>query len=424
MKPPVCILGAGRSGIAAARLLAQTGRGQGWVVAEREPDPGRLADFAALGFVWESEGPPLRAQLAVVSPGFAADHPWLQGLRVAGVPLLPEWELGMQHLQGKVFALTGSLGKTTMVMLAAELLRAQGLQVTLSGNIGMPVCEVALSQPQADWHVMELSSFQTELLQAAAPDVAVLLNLYPNHLDRHGSMAAYAAAKLRMFACQRPDQLAVLPPEWLPEAPGHAEKLAPDPHRLPRLQGTAFDVPHLRENLAAVLSALPALPDEAAVTEMLAHFQFPPHRMQQLALPGGVQAIDDSKSTCLSATLAALRSVAGPVSLFMGGISKAEPMGLLADELSRGNVKLYLFGQDGPVFGRAWEGLPQRLSVHPALPEAVETAFLHLAPDEILLFSPGCASFDQYASYSERAEHFQQILLRTIQQHRIQNEVI
>jgi len=401
MNGPVCILGTGASGLAAARLLSAQGR-SGTLCADRTPDADGLHIFAELGFRWVNE-PPSDAQTLVVSPGFPIEHPFLQH----PADKIGEFELGSRFLRGKTLAVTGSLGKTTLVMLAAELLRAHGCSVTLSGNIGRPVCETALEHPDADVHVLELSSFQTELNQCFRPDVGILLNLVPNHLDRHGSFEAYAAAKLRMFAAQRPGDVAVLPLEWIEQAGGHARKLSPDPDRLPDLRGTRFDTPPLRANLSFLFTALADYAfDPAKVRRCLEAFEFPPHRMSEQWIPGVGRVINDSKSTCLTATLAALQSVPGPVFLFVGGMGKGEDPGILAAELGRGDVSLFLFGRDGPLFARAWGGIPRHCGVHSNLKEAMADAFLHRHANEPLLFSSGCASFDQYPGFSARGDHF------------------
>jgi len=401
METPVCILGTGSSGLAAARLLAAQGL-SGTVCADQAPDAACLQSFVEPGFIWVAAPPP-GAKNLVVSPGFPAGHPFLRH----PADKTAEFELGTRFLKGKTLAVTGSLGKTTLVMLAAEILRAHGLRVTLSGNIGTPVCETALRHPDADVHVLELSSFQTELNQAFRPDIGILLNLAPNHLDRHGSFEAYAAAKLRMFASQRPGDVAVLPRPWTEHVQGAARTLAPDPKRLPDLRGTRFDTPPLRANLAALFTGLQSFElDPARVRGCLERFVFPAHRMSEHWIPGVGRVINDSKSTCLTATLAALQSVPGPVCLFVGGMGKGEDPALLTDELGRGNVSLYLFGRDASLFAEAWKSLPRRCGVYEKLEDAIADAFLHRHANEPLLFSPGCASFDQYSGYSARGDHF------------------
>lgn len=401
MNTPVCILGTGSSGLAAARLLAGQGI-RGTVCADREPDGACLRAFADLGFSW-TPAPPPGAGTRIVSPGFPAEHPFLRD----SADFLAEFELGTRSLRGKTLAVTGSLGKTTLVMLAAEILRAHGLRVTLSGNIGTPVCETALQSPDANVHVLELSSFQTEINRNFRPDIGILLNLVPNHLDRHGSFERYAEAKLRLFAAQGPGDAAILPSPWNERVQTAARVSQPDTAHLPDLRETRFDTPPLRANLAALFTALRDFElDPVRVRRCLEAFAFPPHRMHEQFLPGVGRVIDDSKSTCLTATRAALQSVPGPVCLFVGGMGKGEDPAILAGELSRGGVKLFLFGRDAPLFARAWEGLPELCRLHARLEEAVADAFLHRHANEPLLFSPGCASFDQYSGYSARGEHF------------------
>ena len=410
MNNRVCILGSGSSGQAAARLLASVGR-SGWVCAERDPTPEMQRAFENCGFSYTARIPEDGLDFAVISPGFAMEHPWLQVLRARGISLVPEFELGAGYLQGKTVAVTGSLGKTTMVLFAMHLLRQQGLRVTCSGNIGTPTCEVALKSPVADVHVLELSSFQTEAATGFRPDVGVWLNLFPNHLDRHGSMDAYAGAKARMFAFQTPADFAVLP-EGVPVAvPGRGRRRVPEPARVPETRGTGFDHPALRENLAALLTGLgdwDFAPEQ--IRAAMETFAFPPFRMQEIGTPKLGRVINDSKSTCLSATRAALRGVDGPVHLIMGGVPKGDDPGMLKQEFREKTVYVYLYGECAAAYASAWRAEAAQCEVHEGLRACLDSVFRQRNRTESLLFSPGCASFDQYMSYEARGRHFQKLV--------------
>ncbi|MCC5848310.1 MAG: hypothetical protein JJU29_09465 [Verrucomicrobia bacterium] len=406
-----CILGTGSSGLAAARLLRRQDLGGGCVCAEKVPPPAVREAFADAGFSFQQGLPDGIPSQVVVSPGFALDHLWLEALRAREIPLIPEFALGAAGLSGRVVAITGSLGKTTMAMLAAELLRAEGKSVTLSGNIGVPVSEVALTQPAADVHVIELSSFQTELNEDFRPDIGILLNLFPNHLDRHHSMEAYAKAKARMFRAQTAGDLAVISETFSGPVPGSGRKRVPDVRCLPDLTGTAFDTPPLRANLAALLTGLADFQlSESLILQVLNRFEFPPHRMQEVGGPGTGRIIDDSKSTCLSATLAALKSVPGPVRLIAGGVPKGESLEPLKACLREKTVHLHLFGSAGPEMADAWGDFAATCGVFLDLSACMDDVFQQRSCTETLLFSPGCASFDQYSGYAERGKHFQSLI--------------
>jgi len=409
--PSVCILGAGGSGLAAARLLSAREGLCGRVCSEREPDAAVREAFRAQGYQWDAAGPGAGDGRVVVSPGFAAEHPWMERARAEGLRVEAEAEMGASCLKGRILAITGSLGKTTMAMLAADLLRAQGYSVTLSGNIGVPVCEVALERGEADWHVLELSSFQTEIFQRFRPDVGVILNLVPNHLDRHGTMARYAEAKARMVAFQEEGDLAVIPEGYPAPVETRGRVRVPDPARVPDTRGTGFDFPAYRANLAALMTGLGEVPlDIRTVQSVLEAFRFPPHRMEVLTHGRGGVIIDDSKSTCLSATCAAMEAMAGPMHVIIGGVHKGDPPEMLIDVLRNYPVSLYLFGASADVFAACWRGHSSRCGIYPDLAEAVKAVFLHRKEGEPLLFSPGCASFDQYSSYMERGQHFQHLI--------------
>ena len=406
-----CILGTGSSGQAAAKLLRAQGLGGGCVCAEKPPPPPLREAFEADGFPFQGTLPDAVPSRVIVSPGFSMDHPWLEALRQREIAPTPEFALGASFLEGRVVAITGSLGKTTMAMLAADLLRAAGKTVTLSGNIGLPVSEVARTRPRADVHVIELSSFQTETNRDFRPDIGILLNLFPNHLDRHHDMEAYAMAKARLFRAQSAGDLAVVPTSFPVPVPGAGRKLAPDEGCLPDLRGTAFDTPSLRANLSALLTGLAEFHlSDALILQVLERFQFPPHRMQEVGSPETGRIIDDSKSTCLSATVAALKAVPGPVHLIAGGVAKGESLAPLRPCLREKIVHLHLFGSAGPEMANEWGDFAASCHLSLDLSACMDEVFRKRSCTETLLFSPGCASFDQYSGYAERGNHFQSLI--------------
>lgn len=409
MRGPVCILGAGRSGQAAARLLFQRGH-SGFVLSERLPSETDQEKLRELGFPCTTTPRPVGS--AIISPGFAWDHPWLEEMRAGRTELIPEFEFGSRFLKGDLLAITGSLGKTSMAMLAAELLTVAGRKVVLSGNIGTPVCEVVLSEAEVDVHVMEVSSFQLEALQSFRPEAAVCLNLFPNHLDRHGSMENYAAAKARLFRFQEPGDVAWWPDTYPVEVKTRANRIFSADTVVPELSDTCWEQGPLRENLTALLSVLPRLAKISGeqVDATVRSFTFPPHRLQRLQIEGAGWVVDDSKSTCLSASRGALAATPGHVHLILGGKGKGESLSILEKSFADREVSLYLIGEAAPEMFEAWKDCVNVCVLAKSLDRALDEIWSRRGQGEPLLFSPGCASFDQFRSYTHRGEEFQRLV--------------
>jgi UDP-N-acetylmuramoylalanine--D-glutamate ligase len=351
-------------------------------------------------------------EVAIVSPGIPIDHVWMQELKVRGVKAVPEVEWGAQFLEGEILAVTGSLGKTSMVMLAAEILKAAGYTVTVSGNIGVPVSEVAFGNPCADIHVIEVSSFQLESAREFHPQAALCLNLYPNHLDRHGSMDAYAAAKAKLFRKMDPGDSA-----WWPEPyPGRVQTQVARAELAgglcPPLLDTVFEQGALRENLLRLLTVLRRwrLPEFDRLEEVIRGFAFPPHRLQRLDIPGAGTVIDDSKSTCLSATVAALGTVPGEVHLILGGLGKGEDLSRYEKAFAERAVSLYVIGDEAKAMVDAWSKAVRFCENCGTLDIAIQRSWARRDEGQSLLFSPGCASFDQFKNYEHRGNEFQRLV--------------
>jgi UDP-N-acetylmuramoylalanine--D-glutamate ligase len=363
--------------------------------------------------------------LWVVSPGFAADHPWCEWIRSAGGFLIPELEYGWGSLVGETVIVTGSLGKTSMVLFAAELLRKTGRTVTVSGNIGTPVSQTALEHPVADVHVLEASSFQLETLQKLHPQRAVCLNLFPNHLDRHGTMTAYARAKARLFLNMGPDDTAAWPQEYPVSVSTRVKRKIPDPDKLPRLEGTPFARGPLRENLAMLMAILEDLSgiSPGLVEEAVREFRFPAHRLQELEVPGMGRVIDDSKSTCFQATRAAVEMVEGRVHLIMGGLDKGQDPSELTRCFVQRNPRIYLFGAAGKKMQQAWQDSVDVCVCEDSLEGVMNVLFsTRTTSAEPVLFSPGCSSFDQFTGFAERGDHFQNLFRRMAEEHPLQHD--
>ena len=430
-----CVLGAGVSGIAAARLLAAHGGCVTLLDAAPEAGLARARDALAGSGVLLRGGadtlPDEPFTLCIASPSIAPEHSWLRACAARGIPVAGEMELGYAFWRGRLLAVTGSKGKSSVVKLCADALTAAGLEAVPAGNYGVPLSACVLERPALPWAVVEVSSFQLEQVAAFRPDVAILLNLQADHLDRHGSMAAYARLKFRLFARQVAGDLALLPagmdvPEPLPAgvavqtfgsggadwrySPGRlAGRVGGAPGVL-RFAGTWFDNPVLGEAAAAAAGAMHACGLSPAQIEAgLAAFHPLPHRMQRLAVHRGVVYIDDSKATSLTALAAALKMTPEPVRLIAGGRLKEHDLGAVKELLAMRVKKVYLIGESTRALWAAWSPVVACAACGD-LPAAVAQAAREAASGEAVLLSPGCASFDQFDGYAQRGDCFARLV--------------
>ena len=376
------VLGNGRSGQAAAELL----RREGAAVTVLDG-----ADAWPASGAWD---------LCVTSPGIALDHPWQRAARAAGVHVVSELQLGARRWRargGRMLAVTGSKGKSSVVKLVADALLLAGTPAVPCGNYGTPLCAVAGdgADPRRTWAVVEVSSFQLETttLPADAFVAAALLNLQEDHLDRHGSAAVYHGLKRRLLGMARV------------RIDGSAR--APLPAADVRLlAGSYFDNPVLRANgLCAVALLRAAGLDDARIAAGFAAFTPLPHRMQTVLERAGVTWVDDSKATSLAALAAGVGMCAGPVRLIAGGLPKGDDPKSVIPRLRSGAKKVYLIGRCAQQFADAWQdAVPCELCG--TLDRAVESARRDARSGETVLLSPGAASFDQFNGYGERGDTF------------------
>ena len=417
----ILILGFGRTGRAVAEHCVVHG------IGFRVSESGRLAGPAREWALRHAEsieegGHTLDAltgvDTVVPSPGVPMTHPLIRAAVDRRVRVLSEIDLASLFASDRpVFAVTGTNGKTTTTELIGALLRAAGKDPVIAGNIGTPYIAMADHTSSCDAIVLEVSSYQLEQSTLFHPRIAVLLNLSPDHLARHRTLEAYAAAKARIFEHQVEGDVAVLPRHLLGLFPhGRARRLAYDRPGLALPTGAEDLADHNRANLAAAITAVGAL-DQDLVADLnldavRSVFDMP-HRLQTVGQVGSVRAVNDSKSTNAGSTVAALRAVNGPIVLLLGGQRKASGYEELADEIRRSDVQQVI------AFGDASGFFIDLLSRHapsvPALEErdlgrAVELG-LKLAPDRAtLLFSPACASFDQFTGYAARGEAFAKMI--------------
>ncbi len=410
------VVGAGRSGRAAARLLSRLGAAVRFLeknAASITDDFRAEAVEAGYDLRVGDHGPAdfAGADLVVLSPGIRA-----AGLAEAlaacpAAQVLSELELASWFTAEPMVAVTGSNGKTTTVMLISHLLEAAGRKVFTGGNIGTPLSEYVLAGDPADVVVLEVSSFQLQLVKSFRPRVAVLLNFSPNHLDWHADLDEYLDAKLKIFAAQRQGDLALVPEDLRerlagrPLSRGETVWFAPSGRfHCPRLAGR-----HNRWNMeAAFLAAAPFGLTEEAAKAAFESFAPAPHRLQIIGEKRGVLFVDDSKATTVAAMEAALKSFDRPVRLLCGGVWKGGDLGALVPLLKEKVAAVGLFGASREVFEAAWAGQVP-LFHEPTQKAAVARLFAEARPGDVILLSPATASFDLYDSYKARGRDFQDI---------------
>ena len=344
-------------------------------------------------------------ELVVKSPGVPAEAEPIAAARHRGITVISEVELGARLLPNPLLGVTGTNGKTTTTALLGAMFVAAGIAVEVAGNIGRPLTALAGVATADAWVVCELSSFQLEDVESLRPRIAVLLNLEPDHIDRHGSYEAYQDAKLRIFENQEPTDVAVVP-RGFTQIPGLGRRIefaGNDPLPAdPRIPGA-----HNRENAAAATVAARAagLPDEA-IAEALRTFPGVEHRIQELATVTGVRYVNDSKATNVAAALRALASFhEARLHVILGGLGKNESYAPLAEAFGPAD-RAYLIGAAAGEIAAALSAHGVSFVVTGDLETAVGAAEAAAAPGDVVLLSPACASFDQFTSYEERGEEF------------------
>jgi UDP-N-acetylmuramoylalanine--D-glutamate ligase len=402
---PYLIVGLARSGAAAARMLLPHGPVLAADSARPDVPDGVEAHL-------ESDGVELldRVALVVKSPGVPADAPAIVGARERGLSVLGELELAWRLLPNRLVAVTGTNGKTTTTELLGAVWRAAGLPVAVAGNVGMPLAAlVGRLEPEATV-VCEVSSFQAEDSEALAPDTALLLNLEEDHLDRHGTLAAYRDAKLRLFRNQTPEQVAVAPAGF--ELPGRGRRVTfGDPAELPiapeeiRLRGAHNLENAMGASAAALASRVPA----EAVAAALRDFVGVPHRLEEVGSVGGVLYVNDSKATNVASASRGIESFDGGVHAILGGSLKGGGFAGLRHAVAARCRACYLIGEATERLAEDLEGTVP-LERCGDLETAVRAAGAAAQPGDVVLLSPACASFDQFRDYEERGDRFRSLV--------------
>lgn len=429
----VLVFGLGRSGLAAARLLAQAGAEPVCADERPGPAPSGLPDGAETRLGPFEPGLLGRIDEVVVSPGIAADHPLFQAARAAGVPVIGELELAYRFAAAPVIAVTGTNGKSTTVSMIGAILAEDGRETAVAGNVGVPFSSVVRSIGPDGYLVIEVSSFQLETVDRFHPRSAGMLNMTPDHLDRYAALEDYYAAKERIIERLSPGDLffynaedercAALASRTLARTvPFSVSRPVPGGvfldgrHLIRSLAGGTEEIVIERDELAAVglhnvenaLAAVAALtgaevPGDSC-RRALAAFSGLPHRMERVAEIGGVAFYNDSKATNVDAAVRSLEGLESPVVLIAGGRDKGGDFGRLAD-LSRIVRRIVTIGEAAGSIEEA---------VGPAIPceragtmcEAIRAAADAAEPGWFVVLSPACASFDMFDDFEHRGREF------------------
>jgi UDP-N-acetylmuramoylalanine--D-glutamate ligase len=449
---PFLVVGLARSGRAAALALRASGCEVIGVDAGGSADTGALAG-AGVELHTGEQGLALleRARAVVKSPGVPGSAPVIAAAKERRLPVLGELELAWRMLGNEFIAVTGTNGKTTTVELIGHIHREAGLPVAVAGNVGTAASSlVGVVDPDATI-VCEASSFQLEDTREFAPEAGVLLNVAADHLDRHGTLEAYLRAKLELFVRQGNHDVAVLPSVLFePGAPLAGEDVGGCAGRVcfGTSPGDALSLRggelwweerallavgelclrgrHNVENaMAAAAACLARGIDADAVRDGLRTFAGVRHRLEEVTVRAGVLYVNDSKATNVASTLVALDAFADAgggipsdaaprkaIHLILGGQAKGQDFAALREPVERSCEAVYLIGQDAPVIAAALAGSDTRVLDCATLERAVAEATAAAAPGDVVLLSPACASFDQFADFEARGERFRELVLR------------
>jgi UDP-N-acetylmuramoylalanine--D-glutamate ligase len=437
----VLVVGLARTGVAVSLFCAARGAK---VTATDKRSEQELADAAQqlrqAGVLLELGGHTertfLHQDLIVPSPGVPANDAFLEKARAKGITLWSEIELAFRFLEGKLIGITGSNGKTTTATLTHHILRQAGFETLLAGNVGTPLIAVVEQMKSTTVTVAELSSFQLELTERFRPDIGVFLNLTPDHLDRHGTMAAYGAAKARMFARQNELDAAVLnaddaaSAEYAPQRPQvfwfsrkkdvaqgacvKGQEIVVRRAEKEELVMRVAEIPlagaHNLENvLAATTATRLAGVEPGKIASGVKSFAGVEHRLEFVAEIGGVKYYNDSKATNVDATVKALESFPGHIRVILGGKDKESDYTVLRGLLQEKGVQALLIGAAADKIAGQIAGSVQ-VEHAGTMDRAVEIAARAAQPGDVVLLAPACASFDQFRNYEERGRVFKELV--------------
>jgi UDP-N-acetylmuramoylalanine--D-glutamate ligase len=438
----VLVVGLGRSGVASALFLKS--QGARVTVSDtksedqlREEIPRLLDQGVAVETGGHGERTFRDQDLIVVSPGVPSDTEAISQARALGQPVIGEVELAFSFLRGTVVAITGSNGKTTTTTLVGEILKAAGFETLVGGNIGTPAISLVSKSTPATVSVLEVSSFQLETIIRFRPKVAVVLNVTPDHLDRHRTFRAYVDAKARIFENQQGDDFAVLNYDdptcrelarrtaaevvWFSRQAQLPEGAFLQEHGIRfRRQGAEQEImpieaiplkgSHNVENVLAAVSAGRLMDCEpGTIRAAVEKFKAVEHRLEYVATVRGVEYYNDSKATNVDATIKALEAFPGNIHLILGGKDKGSDYTVLRDLLRQRVKRVYTIGSAAEKIQSETQEVVKVIpsgTIEVAIQEAAESA----EPGDVVLLAPACASFDQFQNYEHRGRVFKQLV--------------
>ncbi len=435
----VLVVGLGKSGAASALFCRE--RGARVTVSDSKAEPYLSAEIPHLldaGVVVETGMHGERTfrdqDLIVVSPGVPSDLAQLQQARSLGVPVIGEVELAYRFIKGKIVAITGSNGKTTTTTLVGEILKHAGMKVQVGGNIGTPVITLVAGSTADTWNVLEISSFQLETIQEFHPHIAAILNITPDHLDRHHTFEAYVAAKARIFENQTAGEFAVLNADdgptkalasklksqvqWFSRAGSvdHGAYIkdgqivaAGKPPLMPVSEIPLKGAHNVENVLAAVVCAQLAGCPPDKIRAAVRAFRAVEHRLEFVAKLDGVEYFNDSKATNVDATIKALESFPSGIHIILGGKDKGSDYTVLRPLLEERVKRVYTIGAAAAKIESQIKGAADIVCAE-TLDNAIRRAAATAAPGDVILLAPACASFDQFQSYEHRGRVFKEVV--------------
>jgi UDP-N-acetylmuramoylalanine--D-glutamate ligase len=438
----VLVVGLGKSGVASALFLHD--RGARVTVSDAKAEEqlrNAIPKLLDKGIAVETGGHGERTfrqqDLIVVSPGVPTDSEALKQALALGIPVIGEIELAARFLKGRIIAITGSNGKTTTTSLAGEIIGASGSKTQVGGNIGTPAISLVGESSPEGFVVLEVSSFQLETIQAFRPFVAVVLNISPDHLDRHGSMAAYTAAKRRIFENQTAEDFAVLNADD-PTCVEMAKGIQPQIYWFSRKKEAALgayvrgdriylrdkegereitavgEIPlkgaHNLENvLAAVCIGGIVGCEPGRIRSAIQGFKAVEHRLEYVATVNGVEYYNDSKATNVDATIKALESFPANIHIILGGKDKGAPYTPLVPLLRERAKRVYTIGAAAPKIEEEISGAVDIVKAG-TIDVAVRKASESAQAGDVVVLAPACASFDQFDNYEHRGRVFKELV--------------
>lgn len=436
----VVVVGGGRSGLAASQLVRTRG-GRVTLIDGKSEVPGR-AELEALDVTLllgvMPDDVPASADLVVVSPGVPADAPLLQGARARGIAVVGELELASWYVEGRVIAITGSKGKSTTTTLVGRMIEASGQPVLVGGNIGVPLSAQVEASTPGTWHVVETSSFQLETVESFHPRVAAWLNFSPDHLDRHGSEAAYERAKARIFENQTREDWAVVPAgdsrvaahalrgqarqRWFGASADVHDGITVSGTEIVRREASGDEralVPVAavrltgRHMLGNVMAAC-AVADLAGVggqdmTSAVESFTGLEHALEYVSSIDGVRFYNDSKATNVESARMAIEAFDAPVVAIVGGVYKGGDLAALAPALQARTGQVIAIGEAAALVESTLGPLVP-VTRAGSLEDAVRAARERSRSGGVVLLAPACASFDMFRDYADRGRAFKAIV--------------